>query len=107
MVASFATAIRDAVSNAPGPTERGLREAILRRAAEVAGVATPGAEGAIPADIAPLVDKILRHAYKVVDGDIDALRAAGWADDALFDVIVSAAAGAGLARLARGLDLMD
>ncbi len=100
-------AIRAAVLGAPGPTEPTLREAVMRRASEVAGLAAPTADLAIPADLAPLVDKILLNAYKVLDRDIEAQRAGGHTDDALFDVVVSAAAGAGLARLERGLELMD
>lgn len=79
----------------------------MRRGSEVAGLQTPSAGAAIPADLAPWVDKILLNAYKVLDRDVAALREAGHTDDALFDVVVSAAAGAGLARLARGLELMD
>ena len=79
----------------------------MRRAAEVAGLQTPSASAAIPAGLAPWVDKILLNAYKVLDRDVAALREVGHTDDALFDVVVAAAAGAGLARLARGLELMD
>lgn len=79
----------------------------MHRAAEVAGLAVPDDGPPLPAELAPLVDKILTTAYRIRDRDIEALRAAGWTDDALYDVIVAAAAGAGLTRLARGLELMD
>jgi alkylhydroperoxidase family enzyme len=103
-MSSHADAIETAVLTAPGHTERALREAVLAGAAAACGLAEPAD---LPADLAPLLDKIWRNAYKVVDRDIETLRAAGYADDALFEVIVSAAAGAGLARLRRGLELMD
>ena len=88
---------------APAHTDPALREAILTGAAAACGLAEPAD---LPADLAPLLDKIWRNANKVVDHDIETLRAAGYADDALFEVIISAAAGAGLARLRRGLELM-
>jgi hypothetical protein len=100
---SHADTIETAVLTAPGHTVPALREAVLTGAAAACGLAAPAE---LPAELAPLLDKIWRNAYKVVDRDIEALRAAGHADDALFEVIVSAAAGAGLARLRRGLELM-
>ena len=103
-MSSHADAIETAVLTVAGHTDRALREAILAGAGAACGL---GESADLPADLAPLLDKIWRNAYKVVDRDIAALRAAGHADDALFEVIVSAAAGAGLARLRRGLELMD
>ena len=102
-MSSHADTIETAVLAAPGLTEPTLREAILTGAGAACGLAEPAN---LPADLAPLLDKIWRNAYKVVDRDIEALRAAGYADDALFEVVVCAAAGAGLARLRRGLELM-
>lgn len=102
-MSTHADAIETAVLTAPGLTDRSLREAILTGAKAACGLAEPAD---VPADLAPLLDKIWRNAYKVVDRDIEALRAAGYADDALFEVVVSAAAGAGLARLRRGLELL-
>ena len=102
-MSNAADAIETAVLTAPGITDRALRAAILESAAAACGLAEPAE---LPADLAPLLDKMWRNAYKVVDRDIETLRAAGYADDALFEIIVSAAAGAGLARLRRGLELM-
>jgi alkylhydroperoxidase family enzyme len=101
---SHADAIETAVLATPGLTDRALRESILVGAAAACGLAAPVDH---PADLAPLLDKMWRNAHKVVDRDIEALRVAGYADDALFEVVVCAAAGAGLARLRRGLELMD
>ena len=103
-MSSHADAIETAVLTVAGHTDRALREAILAGAGAACGLGEPAD---LPADLAPLLDKIWRNAYKVVDRDIETLRAAGHTDDALFEVIVSAAAGAGLARLRRGLELMD
>ena len=51
----------------------------------------------------PYLEKVRRHAYKVVDADIVALREAGWSEDALFEATVAAALGEGLRRLELGL----
>lgn len=53
--------------------------------------------------LAALVEKVHRHAYRVTDEDVAALRAAGHSEDELFEAIVAAAMGAGLVRLRAGL----
>lgn len=35
----------------------------------------------------PLAEKITRHAYKVTDGDIEALRVAGWSDEKILEAV--------------------
>lgn len=68
--------------------------AALRRAAfESAGLSP---------DLKPLVDKIHAHAYKVTDEDVANVQRA-YGDDALFEIIVSAALGASNKRLQAGL----
>ncbi len=57
----------------------------------------------VPPALAAYVDKVARHAYKVTDEDLGRLQQAGHSDDALFEVTVSAALGAALGRLERGL----
>ena len=51
----------------------------------------------------PYLDKVRRHAYRVTDADVDALRAAGRTDDEIFEQTVAAAVAAGLERLDAGL----
>ena len=46
------------------------------------------------------------HAYKVTDEDLVALKRAGNSDDLLFEVTVSAALGAAMGRLERGLSAL-
>jgi alkylhydroperoxidase family enzyme len=53
--------------------------------------------------MASYVDKVALHAYKVVDADIEALKAAGYSEDEIFEVTVAVAVGAALERLERGL----
>lgn len=88
----------DSVLTTRGHTSSELRRAVLARAARPGGPA----DGVAPA-LAAYVDKVALHAYKVTDGDVAALQRAGNSDDALFEVTVSAALGAALGRLERGL----
>ncbi len=57
----------------------------------------------VPAELAPYVEKVRLHAYEVTDGDVDALKAAGFSEDDIFEQTVSAAVAAGLERLDAGL----
>jgi alkylhydroperoxidase family enzyme len=53
--------------------------------------------------LAAYVDTVARHAYKVTDDDIAALKRDGHNDDAIFEVTVAASLGAALYRLERGM----
>ena len=88
----------DAVVATPGETSSELRRAAVARAAKPGG---PG--NGLPAPLADYVDKVALHAYQVTDGDLAALQRAGTSEDAVFEITVSAALGAALARLKRGL----
>ena len=47
------------------------------------------------------------HAYKVTDRDIDELKQAGYSEDAIFEITLSAALGAGQSRLERALAALE
>ncbi len=64
-----------------------------------------GGEDIAP-DLAGYVDNVALHAYKVTDEDLVALKRAGNSDDLLFEVTVSAALGAAVGRLERGLSAL-
>jgi alkylhydroperoxidase family enzyme len=87
--------LADAVLNTPGHLPTAVRHAIAGRAA--------GRAEDVPAALAPFVDKVARHAYRVTPEDFAALRDAGLSEDAIFEATVSAALGAGMARLEAGL----
>ena len=57
----------------------------------------------IPAALKSYIEKVRQHAYKVTDDDIAALTQAGYSEDAIFEVTASAAVGAAILRLERGL----
>ncbi|HET9115168.1 MAG TPA: hypothetical protein VF124_04380 [Gaiellaceae bacterium] len=54
-----------------------------------------------PAEMASYLDKVGDRAYAVVDRDIDALKEAGFSEDAIFEQTVAVAIAEGLRRLDR------
>ena len=60
----------------------------------------------LPQELESYVDKVARHAFKVTDADIEALRDSGYSEDAIFELTLSAALGAGIARLERAMAAM-
>ncbi|MFL5981394.1 MAG: hypothetical protein ACJ74R_06785 [Gaiellaceae bacterium] len=56
-----------------------------------------------PAEFATYLDKVRRHAYRVTDKDVQALKDAGFSEDQIFEHTVSAAVAAGFERLHAGL----
>lgn len=102
--APIAATVQSALT-APGDLDPAIRAAILDRAMAVSTNST--ATRAVPDPLAALVDKITRHAYKVADDDVQILARAGYSQDATFEALVSAAIGAGMARLASGLSALE
>ena len=82
-------ALRRAVLDGPGELSPEVRRAI--------------AAGDAPEPLGSYLEKVRRHAYKVVDRDVEALREAGWSEDALFEATIATAVGEGLRRLDAGL----
>lgn len=102
----LAERLRDAVLKGKGETDPHLRQAVAARCAQLGG--QPGAPaGEIPAALRELVDKAALHAYRITDEEIAALRRAGYSQDAIFEIAISAAVGGGLARLERGLAALE
>jgi alkylhydroperoxidase family enzyme len=89
--AHFDALIKDVLEQ-PGTAEPALRRAASQnRAAE------------LPPELVAYVDKVERHAYKVTDEEVAALKASGYSEDQLFEITVAAAVGAALRRLEAGL----
>ena len=78
-----------------------LHRAVLEQAGalDVATRAAVANERNVPDALAAFVAKVHRHAYRVTDADVQALLAAGFSEDQLFEAIVSAALGASEKRL--------
>lgn len=81
------------VLDAPGHSQPQLRHAAA-------------ANQGLPADITPLVEKVHGAAYRVTDDDV-ARAVAAYGDDAVFEIVVSAALGASRRRLLAGLDALE
>ena len=84
----------DAVLAGPGTLDPEIRRAAAERAE-------------VPEALRGYLDKVARHAYKVTDEDVDALRAAGYSEDQIFEATVSCALGACLRRLEAGLSTIE
>ena len=86
-------------------------DALRRTVLDGPGALPPETRGAIfagtpPEDLAAYLEQVERHAYRVTDGDVEALTALGRSDDEVFEATVSAALGAGLRRLEAGLETL-
>ncbi len=92
----------DAVLSSPGDTDPTLRRAIEAWSAQLGGRSCAEVVE-IPTELTAYVNKVALHAYKTLDEDIEALRNAGYSEDAIFEITLSVAIGAGQARLERGL----
>jgi hypothetical protein len=104
--AKAARRLVDAVLGRRGRLDPSRRLLALRHGAAATGVvAEPGVEEL--GGGGELVDKVARHAYRVSEDDIAAAQRAGYSDDEVFDLIVSTAVGAGMARRALGHSAVD
>jgi hypothetical protein len=92
----------DAILATPGETDPTLRRAIEEQSAQWSLCSTQKVEQ-VPAELATYVKKVALYAYKTTEEDIEALRGAGYDEDAIFEITLSAALGAGMTRLERGL----
>lgn len=61
----------------------------------------------VPAAGAALIDKVAKHAWKVTDEDVAAAKGAGLAEDAIFELTVSAAMGQATRQLDSALAAVD
>jgi alkylhydroperoxidase family enzyme len=95
----------EAVLTSPGETDLALRRAVEAYTAEFGGRPDEQA-GKLPAELVEYVTKVALHAFKTTDKDTQALRQAGYSEDAIFEITLSAALGVGIARLERGLAVL-
>ena len=98
----YAQRLVEAVLTSDGDTDPSVRQAVEALSAQIGGRSTNQTE-TIPPELIGYIKKIALHAYKTTDEDIDALRNAGYSEDSIFEITLSAALGAGMARLERGL----
>jgi alkylhydroperoxidase family enzyme len=100
--ATYTQRLIEAVLTNSGDTDPSVRQAVEALSARVGGDSTPLSD-TIPPELMVYIKKIALYAYKTTDEDIEALRKAGYSEDAIFEITLSAALGAGMARLEQGL----
>ena len=75
------------------------RKALVARILEGDGTASLAQRRAafdntgLPEPLRTLIDKLTRHAYKIAEEDIGALRSSGLSEDQIFEIVVCAAIG--------------
>ncbi|MHC4939104.1 MAG: hypothetical protein ACYTHK_09065 [Planctomycetota bacterium] len=97
--------LRIGVSRSHGDAPLDLREHVEMRAAQLSGRRVERPE-ILPPGVGELVEKIARNAYKVTDEDVTHLLHEGYSEDAVFEIVVCAAVGAGAARFERAMEAM-
>ena len=86
--------LRDGVAEGPGKLSPLIRKAAL-------------SGSAVPSVAQTYTGKVRRYAYKVIDRDVENLKAAQWSEDEIFELTVATALGAGLSRLDQALRALD
>jgi alkylhydroperoxidase family enzyme len=100
--ATYTQRLIEAVLTNSGDTDPSVRQAVEALSARTGGRTTMQTDTISP-ELISYVKKIALHAYKTTDEDIEALLNAGYSEEAIFEITLSAALGAGMARLEQGL----
>ena len=95
----------DAVLHSAGETSSDLRQAVESYAAGLSGRTVEKVEP-VPTFMQPYITKVARYAYRITQQDIEVLRSEGLSEEAIFELTLSAALGAAVARLQAGLTAM-
>jgi len=98
--------LRIAVLRSHGDAGTDLCEHIEARAAQLSGRTIDHRE-ILPPPLGDFVDKVAQHAYKVTDADFHDLERAGYSEDAIFEITVCAAVGAGSARFEQAMAALN
>ncbi|NOQ72699.1 MAG: hypothetical protein GQ574_11885 [Crocinitomix sp.] len=88
-----------------GASELALRKQTYKKVNSI--VNTDRSEPLLPNTLDNYVEKVARNAYKVLDEDIAALKTAGFSEDEIFELTVTAALSAGAARVELASNLLD
>jgi alkylhydroperoxidase family enzyme len=91
----------NSVLHGPATTSVLLRQVVAARAGTL-GTA-PREPASLPAELAPYVDRLAQQPGTVDSAEITTLRLAGYGEEEIFELTVSVALGAALARLEQGL----
>jgi hypothetical protein len=101
--------LTQALQTNPGATTPLLRTELVEHTIQAKFSAdtrfTP--ESNLPPDLQTYITKVRKHAYKVTDEDIAQLHNAGYSEDAVFEITLSIALGAGTKCLSSGLTALE
>jgi len=100
--AAYTQRLIDAVISSPGETNSTLRRAVEDLSAGLNSRSSQRVDR-VPPELVPYIKKVALHAYKTTEEDIGALQTVGYSEDAIFELTLSAALGAAMIRLERGL----
>ena len=89
----------DALLGHPGASEPDLRRAVLER--------NRRGQGQLSVPLREFVDKIAERPWTVSDDDFARLREAGYSDDQIYEITLSASLGSGLQRFDAGLRALE
>jgi len=88
-----------------GETSMEVRQAVQSYVAQASGMADASAD--VAPKLEPYLKKLTLAPYKIMDEDLDALKVAGYNEDAIFEITVTSALSAGLVRLERALTALE
>ncbi|MGR8947998.1 MAG: hypothetical protein ACU84Q_08125 [Gammaproteobacteria bacterium] len=80
-----------------GHSEQSLRQKLFDFAKAAADPSTESPE--LSPDLAPFMEKLVHHPYKMLDRDLETLKSLGYSEDQLFEMTLAGAIGAGVGRL--------
>jgi hypothetical protein len=89
--------VRRVLTSTSASSSPDLRLAVYEYVAALTRNETPAA--AVPPEADPYLRKVALNAYKVLDREVDAIQAAGYTVDDVFEMTVAAAVSAGVTRL--------
>jgi hypothetical protein len=95
---ALAEALRRRVLEGPGETDPALRQAVAKSVAGGPAAKTPYDD---------LANQIAASAYRVTDAQVANVVAATGSEKATFEIIATAAVGAGLLRWQQGIKVLD
>jgi hypothetical protein len=96
-------AMQNAVLTTDGASPTDLRQHIIDYACNPDNTAID----TLPETVQTYIDKVVRHAYRVTDKDVQVMKDAGHSEEFIFEITVTAALGASLRRFHKALDVLE
>jgi hypothetical protein len=97
--------VRRVLTSRSAKSSADLRNAVYAHVAALTRGEEPTAQ--VPPDTQAYIRKVALNAYKVLDREVDAMRAAGHSIDEIFEMTVAASVSAGATRLETALTALE